>query len=56
MKKFLNQTILGQIKEIKEVDKIEEAMQMLTSGNWIALYAASSKFPTKFCMGRVDSD
>lgn len=51
--RFENMAILSQAKEVRETTDMEEAVQLLSSGKWIAVFAAPSKQKIKFCLLRV---
>lgn len=51
---FSDNRILSLIKEVKKTTDTKEAAQLLSSGNWIAIYAVSNGDITTFVLGRVD--
>lgn len=45
--------ILSTIKEIQEITDTKKAAQLLSSGNWIAVYAVENKDVVTFVLGRI---
>lgn len=45
--------ILMKIRGLKETRDIKEAAQLISSGNWIAIYATSCE-PYLFVLGRIE--
>lgn len=45
--------ILTMVKEVKETSDVNEIAQLLSEGNWIAIYANTNQNPFQIVLGRI---
>lgn len=45
--------ILSMVKEVKETTDVKEAAQLLSSDNWIGIYAVENGDIVTFSLGRI---